>query len=93
MVLSRIFGLTQATGNGHQCTTLGKDCRAEGQRGRFGGRARSCLQDSEIAKEGGWIRRGQGIEMVATTFEDACMMDDLQLFCFFAFFAFSWASN
>ena len=25
------------------------------------------------------------VEMVATTFEDACMMDDLLLFCFLLF--------
>lgn len=42
--------LSKATGNGHQCSTFGKDCRAEGEGGRLGGWARSCVQDCEIVK-------------------------------------------
>lgn len=43
--------LTQATGNGHQCSTLGQDCRFEGEGGRLGGWARSCMQDCEIVRK------------------------------------------
>lgn len=46
------LSLTKRTGNGHQCSTLREDCRAEGEGGRLGGWARSCVQDSEIVKKG-----------------------------------------
>ena len=43
-----MFWLTRVVGNGHQCSPFGEDCRAPCEGRRFGGWARSCMQDCEI---------------------------------------------